>query len=100
MVRAPTCQKLEHSPTLNTILMVEHVLKTSDESVITIAELKKKLPKQVNHNMLKVILEYLEESGKIAVSLKGLCWVYNPSPKMQEALRKGYRYPEDFAKFK
>ena len=90
------CRKLKHSPTLNTILMVENTLKKSDESVITIAELKRKLPKQINHNMLKVILEYFEESNKIAVSLKGITWIQNESKKMKEALRKGHNYPESF----
>ena len=63
-------QSLEHSPTLNTVLMVEEVLKNMEESVITIAELKRKLPKQINHNTLKIILEYLETSNKIALSIK------------------------------
>jgi len=82
-------QKLEHSPTLNTILMVENTLKNMDESVITIAELKRKLPKQVNHNMLKIILEYLEESNKIAVSLKGITWIHNTNPNLRRAIKQG-----------
>jgi len=82
-------QKLEHSPTLNTILMVENTLKNMDESVITIAELKRKLPKQVNHNMLKIILEYLEESNKIAVSLKGITWIHNTNPNLRRAISRG-----------
>mgnify|MGYP001583106656 CR=1 FL=1 len=53
-------KKLEHSPTLNTVFMVEETLKNTDESVISVAELKRKLPKQINHNTLKLILEYLE----------------------------------------
>lgn len=81
--------KLEHSPTLNTVLMVEKVLKDMDESVVTIAGLKKKLPKQVNHNTLKVILEYLEESNKIAVSMKGITWIHNINPNLRKALSKG-----------
>lgn len=71
-------QKLEHTPTLNTVLMVEETLKDTNESV-TIAELKRKLPRQVNHNTLKVILEYLEKSNKIAVSLKGITWIHSPA---------------------
>ena len=82
-------QKLEHSPTLNTVLMVEETLKNMDESVITIAELKRRLPKQVNHNTLKVILEYLEESNKIAVSIKGITWIHNPNPNLRKAIAKG-----------
>lgn len=71
-------QKLEHTPTLNTVLMVEETLKNMNESV-TIAELKRKLPRQVNHNTLKLILEYLEKSNKISVSLKGIAWMHSSS---------------------
>ena len=85
-------QKLEHSPTLNTVLMVEDTLKNIDESLVTIAQLKKRIPKQVNHNTLKIILEYLEESNKIAVSIKGITWIQNPNPELREAIRKGFRH--------
>lgn len=81
--------KLEHSPTLNTVLMVEHTLKDMDESVVSVAELKRRLPKQVNHNTLKVILEYLEQSNKIAVTLKGITWIHNPNPNLRAAVAKG-----------
>ncbi len=84
-----TIQILEHSPTLNTVLMVENILTNMDESVITIAELKRKLPKQVNHNTLKIILEYLEESNKIAVSLRGITWIHNTNPNLRKAISKG-----------
>jgi hypothetical protein len=90
-------QALVHSPTLRTIRMVESALKNSENSVITIPELKRSLPKQVNHNVLKAILEYLEECRKIFVSIKGITWIYNPSRKMKEAIRKSFKYPEDFA---
>jgi len=82
-------QVLKHSPTLNTVLMVEKALKEMDESVITVAELKRRLPKQVNHNTLKVILEYLEESNKIAVTMKGLTWIHNPNKNLRRAIAKG-----------
>ena len=81
--------KLEHSPTLNTVLMVEDTLMNMDESVITIPELKRKLPRQVNHNTLKVILEYLEASNKIAVSLKGITWIHNTNPDIRKAISAG-----------
>jgi len=91
-------QTLVHYPTLNTVMMVEKTLKNMENSIITIPELKRKLPKQINHNTLKIILEYLEESNKIAVSLKGITWIHNNSEKMRQALRKGSNYPEDFSK--
>ena len=89
MVIKMQTQTLVHAPTLNTVLMVENTLKGMKESVITIAELKRKLPKQINHNTLMVILEYLEQSNKIAVSLKGITWIHNPNPKLRAAIEKG-----------
>lgn len=82
-------RKLGHSPTLNTVIMVEDTLKNIDSSVITVAELKRKLPKQINHNTLKIILEYLEESNKIAVSLRGITWIYNTNLNLRKAISKG-----------
>jgi len=84
-------QVLKHSPTLNTVLMVEKALKDCGKSVITVAELKRKLPKQVNHNTLKVILGYLEESNKIAFSVKGITWIHNTNPALRKAIAKGLR---------
>ena len=81
--------KLEHSPTLNTVLMVEHTLENMDESVITIANLKRILPKQINHNTLMIILTYLEKSNKIAVTLKGITWIHNTNKKLKKAVSSG-----------
>ena len=82
-------QILEHSPTLNTVLMVEEVLKNMNESVISIAKLKKRLPKQVNHATLMTILDYLEKSNKIAVTLKGITWVHNTNSSLRKAVVRG-----------
>ena len=81
--------RLEHSPTLNTVLMVEETLKNMEGSIITIAELKRRLPKQVNHSTLRIVLEYLEESNKIAVSLKGITWIHNTNENLRKAITKG-----------
>ena len=78
-----------HWPTLNTVIMVEETLKNMNESVIIIAELKRRLPRQVNHNTLMLILHYVEESNKIFVSLKGISWIHSPSQKLKEAIKKG-----------
>lgn len=87
-----TNQKLEikgHAPTLNTVLMVEEMLEHMDESVITVAELKRRLPRKVNHNTLILILEYLDHSNKIAIGVKGITWIRNTSKEMQKAIREG-----------
>jgi hypothetical protein len=75
-------EQLEHSPTLNTVMMVEETLKTANQSVVTVAELKRLLPRQVNHNTLKIILDYLERSNRIAVSLRGITWIHNSNQNL------------------
>ena len=69
--------KNTHWPTLNTVIMVEDTLKKSKEEVVSVAELKRKLPRQVNHITLMIILDYLEKSKKIEVKLKGISWRKN-----------------------
>ena len=82
-------KKVIHWPTLNTVIMVENVLRKAESSVITIAELKRKLPKQVNHTTLMTILYYLENSNKIAVSLKGITWIFNRNHSLRKAIAEG-----------
>lgn len=89
MTEALSSDKAKPSPTLNTILMVEDTLKNSPNSVVTIAELKKMLPRQVNHNTLMVILDYLEQSNKIAVGLKGITWIHSRNENLRKAVVQG-----------
>ena len=74
---------------MNTTIMVEDTLKNVPESVISVAELKRMLPRQVNHNTLMVILQYLEESSKIAVTLKGITWIHNTNRNLRESIGRG-----------
>jgi membrane carboxypeptidase/penicillin-binding protein len=83
-------QMQKYSPTLNTVIMVENTLKNSDNAIITIPQLKKLLPKQVNHNTLKHILEYLQESNKIYISIKGITWIHNTNKNLQKAIKNGF----------
>jgi len=78
-----------HWPTLNTVMMVEDTLKKINESVISIADLKRKLPRQVNHITLMVILQYLEKSNKIAATLKGITWIENNNSNIKKAILQG-----------
>lgn len=92
MMKSKTIQvpKMSHSPTLNTVLMVERVLENMDESVIKVAELKRRLPKQVNHRVLMVILDYLQESNKIFIGTKGITWISEPNPRLKKILRNAF----------
>ena len=81
-------EQILHYPDPRTVLIVEEVLKEA-ELAITREELKKRLPSQVMHQTLNVILEYLEERGLIIDSHKGILWTHNDSPRLQEAIRRG-----------
>ncbi|MCX6708841.1 MAG: hypothetical protein NTW67_04325 [Candidatus Woesearchaeota archaeon] len=70
-------EKPAHSPTLDTVLMVEETIRNAKE-VIKIAELKRRLPRQVNHNTLKIILAYLQKNGKIEFTPDGVVWISMP----------------------
>lgn len=87
---APTqiMEKVGHSPTLNTVLMVEDTLKDIGQ-VITLAELKRKLPKKIMHQTLIKILDYLQISGKIIIGTKGILWVYTEQKELDELIKRG-----------
>jgi exosome complex RNA-binding protein Rrp4 len=89
MIEVLNPNKSRPSPTLNTILMVEDTLKNSLDSVVTIAELKKMVPRQVNHNTLMVILNYLEQGNKIVVGLKGITWIHSRNENLRKAVIQG-----------
>lgn len=68
--------------------LVEKTLKNAGE-LMTVAELKRRLPKKVLHQTLVQILDYLQESGKILAGRKGILWIYYPSKKLAKAIKKG-----------
>ena len=69
-------EKGKRYPNLNTVLMVENFLKSNRDLPIKVTEIKKKLPKQIMHQTLSVILEYLWKSGKIIYGPRGIQWIY------------------------
>lgn len=81
-------EKLKHSPNLNTVLMVEKTLKEAGE-LITLAELKRKLPRKVMHQTLTQILDYLQISGKIIIGTKGILWVFTERKELNRLIEKG-----------
>ncbi|MBU2589172.1 MAG: hypothetical protein KKB39_00235 [Nanoarchaeota archaeon] len=83
-----TIQITKHSPTLNTILMVEKTLKDAKQ-IMKLAELKRKLPKKVMHNTLLEILDYLQYSGKIVIGTKGILWVFAERKDLEKMIARG-----------
>jgi len=80
--------QLAHSPRLATVLMVEECLKDAGE-VLKVAELKRRLPKQVMHSTLIQILDYLQESGKILITTKGVLWIYRAPAELERLKASG-----------
>ena len=81
-------ERLIHSPNLNTVLMVEDTLKESSE-LMTVAELKRRLPKKVMHQTLIQILDYLQISGKILIGTKGILWVFTERKELNKLIVRG-----------
>ena len=88
MTQVQLMEKVGHSPTLNTVLMVEETLKDAGQ-VITLAELKRRLPKKIMHQTLITILDYLQMGGKIIIGTKGILWVYAEKKELDELIKKG-----------
>jgi hypothetical protein len=74
------------SPNLSTILMVETVLRKHRATPMKLAELRRRLPRQVMHQTLGAILEYLHASGKIIYGPRGVQWIYNEPEHLKRML--------------
>jgi hypothetical protein len=81
--------KKESIPDQKSVKMVENTLKNMKESVISVQKLKKTLPKKIENNNLRKILRFLDEKNKITLSLKGIIWLENKSPKLRKVIAQG-----------
>jgi len=82
-----TNHKTKRYPNLNTVLMVEDFLEKRRDLPIQISELKKKLPKQIMHQTLNVILDYLWKSGKIIYGPRGVQWIYSEPKHLKKMMK-------------
>jgi len=73
-------------PNLSTVLMIEKYLEFRRDAPMSVAELKRGLPKQVMHPTLRLALEYLWRSGKIIYGPKGVQWIFTDSQHLKEML--------------
>ena len=89
MVHTNTQTKTVHSPTLNTVLMVEDFLKKHRDMPMKISDIKKQLPKQVMHQTLLHILDYLQLSGKIIIGTKGVLWIFTERKNLDKLIKEG-----------
>jgi len=67
-----------HSPTLESVIMVEETIQKYSQECGKY-QLWKKLPKKMMYQTFQVILDYLEQSGKIIIDKDGrIMWTFNP----------------------
>ena len=83
----PSGDKIKRYPNLSTVIMVEDFLHKNHETPITVPELKRKLPKQVMHQTLQVILAYLFKSGKIIYGPRGIQWIYSEPEHIKRMMK-------------
>lgn len=75
MVKKQT--KILHYPRLDTILMIEEAIKKSKEYPSK-RRLWLSLKKKVMYQTFLLVLEYLQESGKIVIDNGKIIWIWNP----------------------
>jgi len=75
-----------HYPKLDSILMIENAIQKS-EDYPTRMELWKSLPKQMQYQTFKLILDYLERSNKILFEGNKIIWIFANSKKLNELIQ-------------
>jgi len=78
--------KILHYPKLDSILMVEKAIQESKDYP-TRMELWKSLPKQMQYQTFKLILDYLERSNKIMFEGDKIIWIFANSKKLNALIQ-------------
>ncbi len=76
-----------HYPKLNSILMVEKAIQDS-EDYPTRMQLWKSLPKKMQYQTFKLILDYLEKSNKIMFEDNKIIWIFANSKKLNKLIQE------------
>ncbi|MBT3583248.1 hypothetical protein HN924_00475 [Candidatus Woesearchaeota archaeon] len=77
-----------HSPTLESVRMVEESIRKYSQEFGKY-QLWKKLPKKMMYQTYLIILDYLQESGKIMIDEEGIViWTYNPK-RVKQLIKEG-----------
>ena len=80
-------QTVLHSPTLESILMVEKVAKKYS-GMCGIYQLWMKLPRKMMYQTFQLILDYLQESNKVIIEEDKIIWIWDPEG-IRKLIKKG-----------
>ena len=72
-------------PTLETLHMVETVLRRSDEP-LSLNRIKTLLPRKVMHRTLREAIEHYKRLGCVTEGAKGVLWTLNTEPAFWKAV--------------
>ena len=75
-----------HYPKLDSILMVEKAIQDSEDYPIRM-ELWKSLPRQMQYQTFKLILDYLERSNKIMFQDDKIMWIFPNNKKLNQLIQ-------------
>ena len=87
---ANTRTQVLHEPKLDTLLMVEKAIIDSEEYP-TRTELWKSLPRKMQYQTFKRILNYLEASGKISFDKARIIYTGVNNPKLEAMMKSSVR---------
>ena len=90
MVKNKNNMGILHYPKLDSILMVEKAIQDS-EDYPTRMELWKSLPKQMQYQTFKLILEYLENSNKVMFEDNKIIWIFANNEKLNKLIQGAVR---------
>jgi hypothetical protein len=79
-------ENILHYPQLDSILMVEKIIQETKDYP-TRMELWRSLPKKMQYQTFKLILDYLEKSNKIIFDNDKIVWIFPNSKKLNELIR-------------
>lgn len=74
-----------HYPKLDSILMVEKAIQQSEDYPSRM-ELWRSLPRKMQYQTFKLILDYLERSNKIMFEEDKIIWIFSNSRKLNELI--------------
>jgi len=85
MIKKVNKMNILHYPKLDSILRVEEAIQNSEDYPTRI-ELWKSLPKQMQYQTFKLILDYLEKSNKIVFQKDKIIWIFANNKKLNELI--------------
>jgi precorrin-2 methylase len=74
---------------MSNITIIEKIIKKSKSSIITISEIKQALKGQVTNTELRNVIQRLENNNKIAVTTKGITWIYSTNSNLKRMIENG-----------